>query len=311
MKILVTGAGGYIGSYLSTRFVADDYDVYILTRRLPTFTIDGVKRLILADVTNKQQLDQRLPKMIDAVLHLATANNVWCGRDPKQTMVNNWEGTQNIINWCIKKGVRRFVYFSTLQVYGKELRGVISEKSPVQIEDEYALSHFVGESVANLYSKVPKLDINILRLVNVMGCPIDKTVDRWTLVPNCFCKGILKTKGVHLQSSGLQNRDFVTLDQVYRSTKKILKKNNKNRKIYNISSGQTYSIIDMARFVADQTEKKYGSRIKVSTGLDLPKKANKFIVTSDLNKPVKRFHQTRLIKQEIEKILDLVGDSND
>jgi UDP-glucose 4-epimerase len=102
-----------------------------------------------------------------------------------------------------------------------------------------------------MYSKVGKLDIASLRLSNSYGFPVDINADCWWLVVNDLCKSAISQKKIQLQSDGSPQRDFIALDDVTSAVDLLLKFNNKLPSIINVSSGQTYTILELAKIVSN------------------------------------------------------------
>ena len=102
------------------------------------------------------------------------------------------------------------VFFSTFQVYGTDLEGEIDENTPARCQNDYGLNHVFGEQYAEMYAREKGITGIVVRTSNVYGRFSTPFVDRWTLVPGCFCKEIKETGKIILKSSGKQTRNICT-----------------------------------------------------------------------------------------------------
>jgi UDP-glucose 4-epimerase len=252
MKILLTGATGYIGSYL-TEYLSEEASngVIPLYRKLPDYFRDwrGKFEGVECDVTKLDDLKEKVPEEIDCIIHLAAFNDVLCSRKPEQALIVNGIGTRNMLEVAEEKGCQSFIYFSTLQVYGKDLQGTITLDSPIKCVDDYAFTHCVAEGYCKMLSSLYDLNVSVVRPSNIFGCPVHPKIDRWTLVPATFCLSAYEKNEIRLKSSGKQNRDFVSLDFVSKCIRYLIEENKSGFNIYNLTSEKLFSIIEVAKLV--------------------------------------------------------------
>ena len=138
-----------------------------------------------------------------------------------------------------------------MQVYGKINPGdSIGENSPKKLQNIYALTHSMCEDILNhLYFSQGLLSTSI-RLSNSYGYPDLETCDCWWLVINELCKMAKKYKKIVLKSDGKPLRDFISLDDVVKFVTILIKNKKNHKRIINLASGKTYSIIELANLVA-------------------------------------------------------------
>ena len=129
MKVLVTGAGGFIGSRLSKRLISEGHDVYGTFHESPS-QIKGIQ-IINADFTNK---DFEIPDVnFDVVFHLAAATPLT--KDKKKQKKINYEGAVNLFN-KIKEKTGFIIYVSGLGVFGNP-KGIVNEQSPIKPDTDF------------------------------------------------------------------------------------------------------------------------------------------------------------------------------
>ncbi|MFX0025179.1 MAG: NAD-dependent epimerase/dehydratase family protein [Candidatus Hermodarchaeota archaeon] len=306
-KILVTGANGYIGSYFVENYKSREFSIIPLVRELPNHFKKWKEQfqLIECDITNLEQLKKRVPE-VDYIIHLAAYNDVLTKIHPDKALLVNAIGTRNILEVAKEKECKHFIYFSTLQVYGKELEGIITPESKIDTHNDYALTHYIAELYCKMFALHFGINVSILRPSNVFGAPVNININRWSLVPLCFCKSAFETSKIILTSSGKQNRDFIDLDQIIKSIDYLIKNYEEGYKIYNISSESTFSIAEVAEIVHTVALSQLNDNIELIIKGNLPHEANKFKVINNLLAPSnKEVIKDRLI-QEITKIFKLL-----
>lgn len=129
MKVLVTGAGGFIGSRLSKRLISEGHDVYGTFHESPS-QVEGIQ-IINADFTNE---DFEIPDVnFDVVFHLAAATPLT--KDKKKQKKINYEGAVNLFN-KIKEKTGFIIYVSGLGVFGNP-KGIVNEQSPIKPDTDF------------------------------------------------------------------------------------------------------------------------------------------------------------------------------
>jgi UDP-glucose 4-epimerase len=178
------------------------------------------------------------------------------------------------------KRFKKIIYFSTMQVYGKINSGdLVRENYPIKLQNIYALTHNMCEKILNhLYFAQGLLSTSI-RLSNSYGYPELKTCNCWWLVLNELCKMAKKEKKIVLKSDGTPLRDFISLNDVVKLVAILIRSKRNHKKIINLASGRTYSIIELAKLVANNKYfKKTNIPIYFSNGTKYLKSKNHPIV---------------------------------
>lgn len=113
MKILITGAGGFLGFEIATMLVAKNYEVINFSRSHHT-ALDSLNiKTRVGDLRNYSDVERAL-KGIEAVFHVAALAGVW-GKESEYFSIN-YDGTKNIVNAARKAGIKKFIYTSTPSV---------------------------------------------------------------------------------------------------------------------------------------------------------------------------------------------------
>ena len=249
MRFIVTGATGYIGSKLVKALLQRGDHVVVLSRQpKPEWMCwEGDLRWVEWDITTNPG---GLQVEGDVLIHLAAANDV-ASQNPTAAISGTVIGTRHALELCVQNGINNFIYFSTLQVYGA-ISGKISENTLTHPLSDYGFTHWVAEEYVRMFNRISGLGYVILRPSNVFGAPLSSRIDRWSLVPSCLCLDAHRNGSVTLKSSGLQERDFISLDDVVSATLYICDRlDDFLGSVLNVASGRSQTIRDVARMVCD------------------------------------------------------------
>jgi len=207
----------------------------------------------------------------DCIIHLAALNEIDSAKDPDLADKVNCDGTKHLIAAANEYNVAKFIYFSTFHIYGKAIKNVVNENTVPEPFHPYATTHYRAEKAL---SRVPFEEIQtlVLRLSNSYGYPMDKTVNRWSLVVNDLCRQAVVEKKIKLKSSGNQCRDFIAIEDVARAIFHFLFviPNGWGDGVYNLGSGESTTILDMAKRIANFHKKKYGTSVQI----EIPEEKN-------------------------------------
>jgi UDP-glucose 4-epimerase len=275
-RVLITGCSGFIGSRLALRAKAAGIDVTASARSASAVLENELGMPVMPlDVLDPPE---SIPD-VDAIIHCATANDI-LSRDFEAGMRLSVTGTRNLMELAVRRGVRRAIFLSTLQVYGTELQGEIDEGTPVRCESAYALNHYFGEEVCRMVARNHGLDVVALRPANVYGVPDVSTVSRATLVPMCFVEEALNGGAVSLRSSGRQRRNFVSTDEVADVCLTLLADFPKGCQVVNAASNWLAGMREVAEETCRVYREKYGKELPLNILSDKPEEGNAFTVNS-------------------------------
>ncbi len=136
MQTFVTGGTGFVGQWLVKRLLEENHTVYILVRNPKSLSLKHKNlHIIKGDVTNPESLDQ-IPLSLDVTFHLAGV--VGYSKADRQIMEDvNVQGTQNIVNICLKKNVKKLIHMSSVTAVGASFDG----QTPLNEESSYNIKH--------------------------------------------------------------------------------------------------------------------------------------------------------------------------
>lgn len=159
MKVLVTGAGGFLGRHLAVDLARRGFAVVAACRNTAPPDLPNPLRLDLATADS-------LPSGIEAVVH-AAATSAWTGVPVEAMARDNVEATRRLIALARKIGAKRFVFCSSMSAFGDIKSGSVDESTPVANPDVYGMTKLLGEAM--LGEAAPGMSGLALRLPAVIG----------------------------------------------------------------------------------------------------------------------------------------------
>jgi UDP-glucose 4-epimerase len=259
MRILITGGFGFLGGRLAVHLAQAGHQIILGTRRSiasPVWLIQAEVAKIFWD--DEMALD-RSCEGVDVIIHAAGMNAQDCAADPVAAMAFNGLATARLVAAASYANVKKFIYLSTAHVYASPLAGVITEETCPQNFHPYASSHLAGEQAVSSKHSRNELQGIVLRLSNAFGAPMHKDVNCWMLLVNDLCRQAVQTRKLILQSSGLQQRDFISLTEVcYLAEKLITHTQLKQSNIFNVGAGISESVLAMAQLIQNRCSKVLG-----------------------------------------------------
>ena len=235
MKILVTGAAGFIGMTTSLRLLArgdevvgldnlnDYYEVSLKENRLKRLTALPGFRFVKLDVGDRAGMEKLFAaEKFDKVIHLAAQAGVrYSIQNPHAYVDSNLVGFINVLEGCRHNQVQHLVYASSSSVYGGNTRMPFSEHDsvdhPVSL---YAATKKANELMAHTYSHLYGLPTTGLRFFTVYG-----PWGRPDMALFLFTKAILEGRPIDVFNHGNMKRDFTYIDDIVEGVIRVMDRN--------------------------------------------------------------------------------------
>lgn len=274
MAVLVTGGAGFIGSNLVDELLTQGLEVRVLddfSEGKPE-NLSRWKRHPKLDVIRGSILDfdlmRRACDHVSCVFHLAADSRIQTGiTDPRHAIETNVVGTTNVAEASRQAGVARIVYSASSSAYGRKNDSLLAPKPakgdasylvpprgltedlPTDCLNPYSVSKKAGEDVMDVYHRLYGISTVSLRYFNVYG-PRHQEEGRYATVIAIFRRQLRLGKPMTIVGDGTQRRDFTFVGDVVRANMMAMM-NYDATSVFNIGSGQNYSINDLAQIVAD------------------------------------------------------------
>lgn len=276
MKILVTGAAGFIGFHLSKLLLNNGYEVigldnindyYDTNLKYDRLKILGVQKndaekynclinenkfkFIRLNIEDKENLSVLFSnEKIDLVCNLAAQAGVrYSLSNPDTYVQSNIVGFLNILECCRHNSIKHLIYASSSSVYGS------NKKIPFSIKDNvdnpislYAATKKSNELMAHTYSHLFNLKTTGLRFFTVYG-----PWGRPDMALFLFTKAILNGEPINVYNYGKMQRDFTYVDDIISGIyKMITKQTNKKYSIYNIGNNNSVNLMDFINCIENK-----------------------------------------------------------
>lgn len=239
MTILITGASGLIGSHLCRTLAEGGRDVVGLVHShmisvLPNLRVD------VCDITDYNDVSTRFSLwQPNTVFHFAA--HLPSTPDPDFIQANVI-GTANLLDICYRRGVKNFIYASSMSVYSTPPECLpVSETHPTRPDDVYGKTKLIGELLCKCYSQVMRT--MVVRFSSVFGLGDNARVAYH------FMQSALDGKAIQVDGDGSQSSDFIYVDDAVRGAILALEKG-KSGEVYNIGSSKETSVLELANLVA-------------------------------------------------------------
>jgi UDP-glucose 4-epimerase len=201
---------------------------------------------IEGDISDEAALGSIPPGRIDAVLHLAAQSSGEISDErPDLDLRVNTLGTLLLLSFCRKRGIPRFLYASSMAVYGDPPRNPVSEEGPCHPLSFYGISKRASELYIDHFGR-EGLATTCFRMFSVYGPGQDLSNLKQGMV-SIFLAHLLEGKPVHVKGSGDRFRDFIYIDDVVEAWTRALDCPATYGKIYNLATGKRTLVRDLVR----------------------------------------------------------------
>ncbi len=266
-KVLITGACGYLGARISKYLAEKGYGVTAFDEFDPSNYRQWtslMEEVIVGDIRVEATISDLANKKFDVVIHLISLDHHKSEADLNYVSSINVIPTWNLLDKLTKNGLKKFIYFSTIHVYGKLPNKIITEEhipSPLNI---YGLTHLLSENICNYFNaKTKTICINV-RLSNSYGSPVFQENNCWWLVINDLCKTAFEENKIKLMSDGSPPRDFIHGSDICKAIEILIDaKSDFHKKIFQIASRNTLTILELAHIVKKVFKERYQKEISI------------------------------------------------
>lgn len=267
MKIVITGGNGYIGARLS-QFLANKGE-QVIPVCFPSIPEDeGWRSKMFAILKGDLRQDKTISEIAelkpDVIIHLVSLDHFDSEKAPGLVNNINVLPTWRLLDACTKNDLKKFIYFSTIQVYGKLSNAIIDETQPVNTVNTYGLTHLLSEQICDHYNRKTATNVISIRLSNSYGDPVFQENNCWWLAINNLCKNAYLNKEIRLLSDGTPQRDFIHGNDVCEAIRILINSNEKlANNTYHISSGNTLTLMELAQIIKREFQIRYNQILPI------------------------------------------------
>lgn len=251
-KVLIAGGAGFIGSHLANRLIVLGYQVIVLDNLSAgrRENLDSRARFYLADVTDQALIEKIFIKEKPDIVINEAAKVYWEEekKDLNSDLLTNVTGTVNLLENCVKHNVKKFIFASTISIYGQPDKIKVSEVAAINFEDipnilfSYCFSKYCAEKYIKYFHKLYGLKYTILRYAHIYGPgqehdAVAKFIDK-----------AVRNKKIVIYGNGEQCRDYLFIDDAVQAT--ILAINKGDNLLFNIGSGKKTSANELINKIA-------------------------------------------------------------
>lgn len=283
MRVLVTGAAGFIGSHVAERCLSDGHEVVAVDsfhpyyaralkeRNLAAIRAHGKATFVEADLATADPAP--LLDGVEAVVHLAAIAGVrasW-GSEFGDYLKNNVLATQRLLEASKRRRLTAWVYGSSASVYGDDALDAVTEERLPSPHSPYGVTKLAGEHLAMLYRRNHGLPAVALRYFSVYGPRErpDKAIQKFLLAAR-------RGEGIKVYGDGTQKRDFTYVGDAVDATMAALSRPPLGA-VVNIARGRVVTLNE----VIDTIRKVTGKTLPVTHGP--PEKGDVRVTSADIS----------------------------
>lgn len=287
MKVLVTGAEGFIGSHLTELLLKKNYDVTALAQYnsfndlgwLERISKEDNKRLnIISGDIRDPFFCHNLTKDVEIVFHLAALIAIpFSYLAPESYFETNAKGTLNICDSCVKNNVQRLIVTSTSEVYGTAEYVPIDENHPLNAQSPYSASKIAADAISTSFFNSFDLPVTIARPFNTFG----PRQSARAIIPNIISQILSDNEFLKVGDTS-PTRDFTFVQDTCQAFLEIANSKKTIGETINIGTNVEISINDLITLIKDIT----GSNIQIKQEekRKRPKKSEVFRLVCDSTK---------------------------
>jgi UDP-glucuronate 4-epimerase len=279
VRILVTGAAGFIGSSLAESLIAQGhavcgldnfdefYDPAIKRRNVRGLLASDRFTLVEADIRNAEAVEEAFDRAHpEAVIHLAARAGVRPSLENAPLYVDvNLCGSTILFEASVRHRVGRFLFASSSSVYGERPARPFTEDDPVDTPvSPYAATKRAGEILAWTYAHLYRLPIHCLRFFTVYG-----PRQRPEMAIHAFARAIEEDRELVVYGDGSAQRDFTYISDIVSGIEASLARCEGYR-IYNLGGAETVRVIDMIHTIEAALGKRARIRYEPAAPGDVP-----------------------------------------
>ena len=262
MKYLVTGNAGFIGSAIANKLLRSGDSVYGIDNLTTGFKNNINESIIFVegDFSKDETIAKLNNEKFDGIFHIGGQSSGEISyENPEYDLNSNSVSTLKLLQYCVKTGCKKFLYASTMSIYGgKNQKEQFGESEEIDPKSFYAVGKLASEKYIQIFSKHFGIKFVILRYFNVYG-PGQNLENMKQGMVSIYLKQYLDDGFDKVIVKGDINRfrDLIFIDDVVDITIDAMKNEKFNNKIINVGTGKKITVRKILELI-----KKYTSSTK-------------------------------------------------
>ncbi len=250
MNYLVTGGAGFAGSAIARELIAQNHKVWVMDN-LSTGHLNNIPSkaiFIQGDCSNTKTIIRLNNQHFDAILHIAGQSSGEISfEDPINDINSNTVSTLLLLQYAIKTNCKRFIYASTMSVYGQQNNKVsFAEADQTNPLSFYAVGKLASEEYLKIYARNYGINFTALRYFNIYG-PGQNLNNLKQGMISIYLRQLIDPsfKTINIKGSVDRFRDFIFIDDVVAITVAFIHQENTFNQIINVGTGIKTTITNL------------------------------------------------------------------
>ena len=249
-RVVVTGGAGFIGSHIVDSLLSRGIETFVIDN-LSTGSLDNLahhndNKLLHVIIHDAKDIAKLLSNIddIDVVFHEAAIANVL--RSVTEPMVVhdvNVNMSLEVMNFCVKKNVKRLVFASSAAVYGIIKNGPAKESNVCKPYSPYGATKLAVEDYLSAFYQTYGLETVALRYFNVYGAR--QKLNDYSGVITIFTNQLLKGQSPTIFGDGMQTRDFISVKEIVKANLLAMESKNAAGEVFNVATGSPIDILEL------------------------------------------------------------------
>ena len=264
----MTGGAGFIGSHLAKRLLEDGHSVYILDDLSTGFekNVPAGATFCKVDITDAGRLrDLGLPEKVDTLFHIAGQSSGEASFDnPLRDIDVNYKATYNMLELAAKKEVRRFIYASSMSVYGEIEQGDrgVSEDHPAWPISYYGCNKLASEKLIRVFASRVDIKPTVLRFFSIYG-PGQNMRNLKQGIVSIYLSYVIQNKPIVVKGALNRFRDLTYIDDLTDVLIKCEDCQKSFNQVLNVGTGIKTTVEDLLKAILKAFDKNdFGKWVK-------------------------------------------------
>ena len=301
-RVLITGAGGHVGGRLSAHLSACGTSTRALFRSHQSLPAWATRAEVVFGDLNDASVRRAVLSNVDTVAHLATRGFSSAVPPTRKELQIEEDTALSLLGDAITFGVSRFIYLSSIHVYGDTLVGHVDDSTPTQPNTEYGRSRQRIEEEILQRSATTNTRAVVVRLTNSFGVPMSPRPEIWSLFMHDLCRQVVSSRAIVLRSDSRVCLDSMALCDVVEVLTQLLTSPLPLQGVYLLASGETMQLTQLAALVQRHAEELF----KISTVVEAPHRQSESPTTFQLDSRRLRAAGVHIPNNRNQEICDLL-----